>query len=65
MNTNIEISTTNSCIIDSGTIIVPEGEYIEFKIQNLRYRFSFNFDESSTEGSIAGKIQDEGICGLF
>lgn len=38
---NIELSTTNYQIIQSGTIIVPNEEFLEFKIENLYFRFLF------------------------
>lgn len=49
---NIPIAkiTNSSEIIDSGSIIIPYGEYLEFQISNLKYRVVFeNKQEDSTK----------------
>ena len=42
---NIEVSTTNHIILNSGSVIVPGEEYVEFKIEGLRFRFTFAVDD--------------------
>lgn len=59
---NIEISTINHIIIDSGCIIVPEEEYVEFKIEGLRFRFTFVQDDTlqdEKDSSITGEVSKD------
>lgn len=37
----VKISTEHYDIIDNGSVIVPSGQGIEFKINGLRFRFVF------------------------
>ena len=60
----MDISTNNYDIIGSGQVIVPPGEYVEFKIESLRFRFYFedtvDSDSSQSESSISGTlVQDD------
>lgn len=37
---DISISTERFDVISSGSIIIPANDYVEFKIENLRFRFN-------------------------
>ncbi len=65
MDCNIKVSTEHYIIMDSGTIILPAGDYCEFEIENLRFRFSFSErkEENNQEkkSEITGTlVQEEG-----
>lgn len=65
---NIEISTTNHIILDSGSIIVPEKEYVEFKIESLRFRFTFVHDDDlqgEGKSNITGEVCEDEKGQLF
>lgn len=65
---NVEISTANHIIIDSGCVIVPEEEYVEFKIEDLRFRFTFVSDEnlqSEGKSNITGELREDEAGQLF
>lgn len=46
---NISISSSKYDIIESGSVIVPEDDYIEFSIDNLRFRFVFTSNHTNCE----------------
>lgn len=58
----IETSTTNHTILDSGSIIVPEEEYVEFQIESLRFRFIFVNDDAlqcEKKSTITGELRED------
>lgn len=64
----IEISTSNYIILDSGSIIIPESEYVEFKMKDLRFRFTFAQDETlQKEGKskVTGEVSEDAEGNLF
>lgn len=46
----VKISTENYEIINSGCVVLQMGEYLEFKIENLKFRIEF-VDEPIIEGT--------------
>ena len=46
---NVNISTGNYDIISTGSVVLHMGEYLEFQIENLKFRIEF-IDEPITEG---------------
>lgn len=46
---NVNISTGNYDIISTGSVVLQMGEYLEFQIENLKFRIEF-IDEPITEG---------------
>lgn len=61
----MEISTSKYEIIESGSIIVPENDYVQFKINGLRFRFVFmpnEIDKNNQEAGVTGTLKkdDEG-----
>ena len=57
----VKISTQNYDIIDTGSAIVQSGEYLEFEINSLKFRFVFTEEiETSDDGHIETKIEKIG-----
>lgn len=53
---NVNISTGNYDIISTGSVVLQMGEYLEFQIENLKFRVEF-IDEPIVEGvSREGRI---------
>jgi len=46
----MKISTENYNILADGSIILPDGEYLEFDIEGLRFRFLFT-DAADADGN--------------
>ena len=46
---NVKISTGNYDIISTGSVVLQMGEYLEFQIENLKFRVEF-IDEPIVEG---------------
>lgn len=46
---SVNISTENYDIIGTGSVVLQMGEYLEFQIENLKFRIEF-IDEPITEG---------------
>lgn len=59
----MKITTSNYNVLETGSVIVPSGEYLEFEIQGLRYRFSFKKEKNEETGeyqsSITGSLIEE------
>lgn len=54
---NVQIVTQHYEVLDSGSVIVPTGEYIEFRIENLKFRVAFEQEQSNANGeSLPGRI---------
>lgn len=56
-------STSTYDILDCGSVVLPENEYLEFEIGGLRYRFSFSDDldgENKGQTRITGALVQEG-----
>lgn len=58
----VNISTENYDIINSGSVVLHMGEYIEFQIQNLKFRVLF-IDECPTEGAMLESRITAGVEG--
>lgn len=59
---NISISSSKYDIIDSGSVIIPEDDYIEFSFENLRFRFFFISNQPNGENedsSVTGTIKED------
>ena len=56
---NISISSSKYDIIESGSVIVPEDDYIEFSFDNLRFRFVFSSNQANCER------EDSGVTGTI
>ena len=55
--------TSTYDILDCGSVVLPENEYLEFEIGGLRYRFSFSDDldgENKGQTRITGALVQEG-----
>ena len=50
-------STNSYDILESGSVVLPYNEYLEFDIEGLRYRFTFSDD---LEGENKGKTRVTG-----
>lgn len=62
---NITISSERFDIISSGAVIIPANDYIEFKIDDLRFRITMiGNDENSSQGTIQTSLEkdDKGEC---
>ena len=53
---NVTISTQNYEVIDSGCIIVPNGQHLEFEFQDLRFKIFFIEEEQNGESPLQGRI---------
>lgn len=60
----MKISTANYEILLSGSIVLPENEYLEFEIEGLRYRLTFKDElegENKGQTRVTGAlVSDEG-----
>lgn len=62
---DVKVSTQNYDIIDAGCVIVQIGEYLEFAIANLKFRFVFVEDDNAQDegGRIETRIENPGNPG--
>lgn len=59
---DIKISTEGYDIIDSGSVIIPSNDYVEFSIENLRFRFNMVQNSSNVEnGVIQTNVESDDI----
>lgn len=61
----ITISTERFDIISTGAVIIPADDYVEFAIENLRFRFNLiQNDNEAAQGTIQTNIEqdDQGEC---
>lgn len=61
----INISTERFDVISSGSVIIPADDYVEFTIENLRFRFNMiQNDNDATQGTFQTNIEhdDRGDC---
>lgn len=49
----VEISTSKYIILESGCVIVPEDDYVEFNIKGARFRFVFTQNETDSTDDCA------------
>ena len=65
----VKISTQNYDVIDSGCIIVPNGQILEFKFENLRFKVSFIEEDQNGEiplqGRIAARTENDGTPDVY
>lgn len=62
------ISTGKYDIIESGSVVIPEDEHLEFEIEGLKYRFTFsdeNPGETTEKRRVTGALVTEGDTQLF
>lgn len=59
---NISISSSKYEIVASGSVIIPENDYIQFSFDNLRFRFVFSSNQANCESedsSVTGTIKED------
>lgn len=59
---NISISSSKFEIVASGSVIIPEDDYIQFSFDNLRFRFVFDSNQAKSESedsSVTGTIKED------
>ena len=59
---NISISSSKYEIVASGSVIIPEDDYIQFSFDNLRFRFVFDSNQAKSESedsSVTGPIKED------
>ena len=52
----VTISTEHYDVIDSGCVIIPGGQILEFKIKDLRFKVSFMDEEQVGDTPLEGRI---------
>ncbi len=58
----MNISTSKYIIIESGSVIVPEDDYVEFSIKGARFRFVFtpnNIDSTDDSAYVSGTLKKD------
>lgn len=58
----MEISSSKYVILESGSVIVPEDDYIQFSFENLRFRFVFSSNQANRkneDSSVTGTIKND------
>ena len=65
----IKIVTNDFEVISSGSIIIPENKYVEFQIENLKFRIVFAEERDDkgviTNGRIASEVKNSGSDNEF
>lgn len=59
---NMELSTSKYVILESGSVIVPENDYVQFKFGNLRFRFVFapnDLEQSDENATVEGTVKKD------
>lgn len=59
---NMELSTSKYDILESGSVIVPENDCLQFKIEELRFRFIFSPNElaqNNNDASVTGAVKKD------
>lgn len=60
----IKIETKQYEVIETGSVIVPNEDFLEFEIEGLRFRFNFiddkNISAEANNRSITGTLTNEG-----
>lgn len=56
----VKLLTGNYDIIDSGCVVLQMGEYLEFRIVNLRFRIVFAESSDGQEGRIQQTVENQG-----
>lgn len=62
------ISTGKYDIIESGSVVVPEDDYLEFEVEGLKYRFTFSDEKEADKPEkrrVTGALVAEGEDQLF
>lgn len=52
----MKITTTSYNVLETGSVIVPSGESLEFEIEGLRYRFNFKKEKDEKSGNYIANI---------
>lgn len=58
----MEISTSKYDIIESGSILIPDDDYVDFSFSDLRFRLFFESgygEKSKDDASISGTIKSD------
>lgn len=58
----MQLSTGKYEIIETGSVIIPTNDYIQFSFENLRFRFLFNSSidmSDKTKSEVVGTIKDD------
>ena len=58
----MKITTSNYEILDTGSIVLPDNEYLEFEIESLKFRITFNEEcegENKDQSRITGQLVQE------
>lgn len=57
----MKISTSKYDIVETGSVIIPSNDYVQFSFENLRFRFFFASSEFSdrNESEVVGTIKDD------
>lgn len=53
---SMTISTENYEIVNTGSVVLQMGEFLEFKISNLKFRVVFINEESNDETPLEGRL---------
>lgn len=53
----VKLSTKNYDIIDSGSVVLQMGEYLEFKIADLKFRVEFIDEKPEGDAPLEGRIE--------
>lgn len=64
----MKISTERFDIISTGSVIIPANDYVEFAIENLRFRFNMiQNNNEAAQGTFQTNIEqdDNGDCLVF
>ena len=57
-NITITLESKNAEVIQTGSVIIPSGDFIEFKIANLRFKVTFDNEIPNEDGSMKpGRIE--------
>lgn len=53
----VKLSTENYDIIDSGSVVLQMGEYLEFQIENLKFRVKFADEKTDGDKPLEGRVE--------
>ena len=58
----MEISTSKFNLVESGSVVVPEDDYVEFNIDGVRFRFVFlpnDINWENKESGVSGTLKSD------
>lgn len=57
---NVQLSTEKYEVIDTGSVIIPSDDYIQFAFANLRFRLLFNSSlDKQDQTEVVGTIKED------